>query len=178
MKLGGNMKRTITILTLITITLIAVGVALASPTYEPMPYCWFIPVAPAPFENPDILPSRSLFIPGELPPCQRWTPEAEETSTPVPGPTDEPVATDEPSFKPTVTPTIELPPPIPTITATPSATPEDCDDVGDECEGHERIIICHHPTDDPDSWHTLEIPKAALTAHLIKHGDTEGPCNN
>ncbi|MBI4705963.1 MAG: hypothetical protein HY744_33135 [Deltaproteobacteria bacterium] len=39
----------------------------------------------------------------------------------------------------------------------------------------DKITICHYPPGDPDNPQTIEIPPAALDAHLA-HGDHLGPC--
>lgn len=39
-----------------------------------------------------------------------------------------------------------------------------------------KVTICHIPPGNPNARHTIEIPTAALAAHLA-HGDYLGPCN-
>jgi len=38
-----------------------------------------------------------------------------------------------------------------------------------------KVTICHHPTSNPATWHTIMVNQNAVNAHL-KHGDTLGPC--
>ena len=46
------------------------------------------------------------------------------------------------------------------------------------CDKNEKkVLVCHHPPDNPDTYQTLCISVSALSEHLL-HGDYIGPCDD
>ena len=46
------------------------------------------------------------------------------------------------------------------------------------CDKNEKkVLVCHHPPDNPDTYQTLCISVSALSEHL-RHGDYIGPCDD
>jgi hypothetical protein len=50
-----------------------------------------------------------------------------------------------------------------------------CNEEADECEGLEKVTICHIPPGNPDKAKTLSIGAGSVADHLA-HGDTLGQC--
>jgi hypothetical protein len=54
---------------------------------------------------------------------------------------------------------------------------DDGNDDGNDDDG-EKVTICHIPPGNPANAHTITVGESAVLTHMVKHGDTIGPCSD